>query len=109
MQTTIQNTHFNEKFGRTDFEVITTDNHLTECYYYLKKYMEKSGEKLIVSRNCPTHFNLSVFKDDMICPLENNEYKHILADDFKGVNADGEIIENITREKLLALADEKKL
>ena len=109
MQTTIQNTHFNEKFGRTDFEVITTDNHLTEYYYYLKKYMEKSGEKLIVSRNCPTHFNLSVFKDDMICPLENNEYKHILADDFKGVNADGEIIENITREKLLKLADEKRI
>ena len=109
MQTTIQNTHFNDKFGRTDFEVITTDNHLTECYYYLKKYMEKSGEKLIVSRNCPTHFNLSVFKDDIICPLENNEYKQILADDFKCVNADGEIIENITREKLLALADEKRL
>ena len=109
MQTTIQNTHLNEKFGRTDFEEIIVTQQITQCFYYIKKYMEKSGEKLIISRNCPTHFNMSVFEEETFCTMQFNEHKYIMFPDFVGINADGEVIDNITREKLLALADKKRL
>ena len=107
MQTTIQNTHLNEKFGRTDFEEIFVAEQRTDCFKYIKKYMEKSGEKMIVSRNCPTHYNMAVFEDDILCPMKKKPYHKVMMPNFAGITKDGEIIDNITPEKLLALFDEK--
>jgi hypothetical protein len=107
MQTTVQNTHLNEKFGRTDFEEIFVAEQRTDCFKYIKKYMEKSGEKMIVSRNCPTHFNMAVFEDDILAPMIKKPYHKVMLPNFKGITKDGEIIDNITPEKLLALHDEK--
>ena len=107
MQTTIQNTHLNEKFGRTDFEEIFVAEQRTDCFKYIKKYMEKSGEKMIVSRNCPTHYNMAVFDSDILLTPEKKPYHNIMSPKFVGITKDGEIIDNITPEKLLALFDEK--
>ena len=109
MQTTIQNTHLNEKFGRTDFEEIVVWEQRTQCYQYIKKYMEKSGEKMIVSRNCPTHFNMAVFEKDILAPMIKKPYHKIMFPNFVGITKDGEVIDDITPEKLLALFDEKRI
>ena len=50
-QTTVQNTYFNENFGRSDFEqIFPTENTLENELSYLMKYIEKDGEKIVYSK-----------------------------------------------------------
>ena len=46
-QIIIQNTYFNDKFGRNDFNELNVRREITDSARYLMKYIEKSGEKLI--------------------------------------------------------------
>ena len=71
--------------------------------------MEKSGEKMIVSRNCPTHYNMAVFEDDILLTPDKKPYHNIMSPKFVGITQDGEVIDNITQEKLLELFDEKRI
>ena len=71
--------------------------------------MEKSGEKMVVSRNCPTHYNMSVFENDVLLVPEKKPYHNIMSPKFVGITQDGEVIDNITQEKLLELFDEKRI
>lgn len=80
-QTTLQNTFFNDKFGRSDFKEI--DKHmLGSAMSYLVKYIEKSGERLVYSKGLPTYFISDVMEDDVICPFGQEERKLILSDSF---------------------------
>ena len=50
-QTTVQNTYFNENFGRSDFEqIFPTENTLENELSYLMKYIDKDGEKIVYSK-----------------------------------------------------------
>lgn len=50
-QITIQNTYFNERFGRSDFEEINNEeNKLGNALAYLMKYIEKTGERIVYSK-----------------------------------------------------------
>ena len=82
MQTTLQNTFFNNKFGRTDFMPITDKRHITEDVMYMVKYMQKTGEKIIYSRGLPQYIISDVMDEDIICYLDDEERKIILFDDF---------------------------
>lgn len=80
-QKTLQNTYFNERFGRSDFKEI--NNHvISSAVMYLIKYIEKSGEKLVYSRGLPTYFIGDIDEDDVLCTYGQEERKLLLFDNF---------------------------
>ena len=81
MQKTIQNTHFNEKFGRCDFEEITHVEVLKSSIKYILKYIKKSGEKLLISKNTKTYKVYDILDDDILCPYGQEGRKVLLFQD----------------------------
>lgn len=87
-QTTFQNTHFLEQFGRNDFKEICERN-VERSVKYLLKYIEKSGERLVYGGNLPTYIKSSILDEDIICPTGVDDKKVILFDDFTCIDEDG--------------------
>ena len=81
MQTTFQNTYFLERFGRNDFEEINRQN-LSQSISYITKYIEKSGERIVYSKNLPTYFISDILDDDIVCTIGQEDRKLLLFDDF---------------------------
>ena len=52
-QITNQNIYFNERFGRSDFEVINNQRRKGDALAYLIKYIEKTEEKIVYSKGLP--------------------------------------------------------
>lgn len=65
MRTTYQNTFFNDRFGRSDFERIDNKGRLGEALAYLMKYIEKTGEKIVYSKGLPQYFTTDVNESDV--------------------------------------------
>jgi len=83
MRVTLQNTFFNKKFGRTDFEVMPTNKlEKAKTNKYLIKYMEKTGEKIVYSRGLKMYFISDIMSNDIVCPIEIEDKKALLFDDF---------------------------
>lgn len=82
MQTTYQNTYFLERFGRNDFEEINPYT-LAQSITYITKYIEKSGERIIYSKNLPTYFISDILDDDIVCTIGIENRKLLLFDNFK--------------------------
>ena len=82
-QITRQNTYFNERFGRSDFEEINDRNRIGEALAYLMKYMEKTGEKIVYSKGLPQYFISDIMDDDVACNIGVDDRKLLLFDDFK--------------------------
>ena len=80
-QITHQNTYFNERFGRSDFEDLDKDN-VGSAVAYIVKYIEKSGEKLVYSGKLPQFFLSDVMDEDIVCPFGMEDKKLLLYDDF---------------------------
>ena len=80
-QITHQNTYFNERFGRSDFEELDKDN-VGGAVAYIVKYIEKSGEKLVYSKGLPQFFLSDVMDEDIVCPCGLEDKKLLLYDDF---------------------------
>lgn len=83
MQKTWQNTYFNEKFGRTDCEEIEHKSRIGEAIAYLTKYIEKTGEKLVYSKNLPQYFVSDIMDHDIVCRTGIEGRKLLLFDDFQ--------------------------
>ncbi len=84
-QVTLQNTYFNERFGRSDFKPIDRrePNALSSATRYLMKYMEKSGERIVYSKNTPTYFISDIMDEDIACVMNSDKgEKLILFDNF---------------------------
>ena len=81
-QMIMQNTYFNDKFGRNDFNELNVRREITDSARYLMKYIEKSGEKLIYSRNIPTYFRSDIMDEDILCTIGQEDKKLLLSDDF---------------------------
>jgi len=81
-QITVQNSYFNEKFGRSDFESIDDRNSLGDAVAYILKYIEKTGEKIVYSKGLPQFFISDIMDDDIICPIGLEDKKLLLFDDF---------------------------
>ena len=75
VQTTIQNTYFNERFGRSDFKTVDDRSMLGEAIAYLTKYMEKTGEKMVYSKGLPQFFISDIMDEDIVCTIGNEEKK----------------------------------
>ena len=82
MQITYQNTYFLERFGRNDFEEINQYT-LSQSITYITKYIEKSGERIVYSKNLPTYFISDIMDDDIVCTIGQEDRKLLLFDNFK--------------------------
>lgn len=82
VQKTVQNTYFNERFGRSDFKSVEDRSMLGEAVAYLTKYMEKTGEKMVYSKGLPQFFISDIMDDDIVCPIGLEDKKLLLFDDF---------------------------
>ena len=83
VQKTVQNTYFNERFGRSDFEAITSPHVLDDTIGYILKYIQKSDTKIVYSRNLPQFFVSDVNEDDVLCTMGQYDQKLLLFDSFK--------------------------
>ncbi len=85
MRETLQNTYFTERFGRNDFSVIEVyPDYKNDIARYLLKYLEKSGERIISSRNVKGSFYSDIMDEDILATIGENgkDLKLVLADDF---------------------------
>ena len=80
-QVTHQNTYFNERFGRSDFEPIEHGD-VGAAIAYIVKYIEKSGEKIVYSKGLPQFFISDIMEEDVVCPCGLEDKKLLLFDDF---------------------------
>lgn len=81
-QITHQNTYFNDRFGRSDFEEIDDRATLGKAIAYIMKYLEKSGEKIVYSKGLPQYFISDIMTDDIICHIGVEDSKLLLFDNF---------------------------
>lgn len=98
MQESIQSSYFNERFGRSDFKAIGEgDKDLGNELAYLMKYIEKTGEKIVYSKNLPQYFLSDILDKDVVCTIGQEDKKLLLLDDFLCLE-DGCIIGNVCPE-----------
>ena len=97
MQETMQNTFFNKKFGRSDFEAIDSKDRIGEALNYLLKYIEKTGEKIVYSRGLPQFFISDIMDEDIACFMGEEEYKVVLFDDFQCID-EGTLMGTVSKE-----------
>lgn len=81
VQTTVQNTYFNERFGRTDFSGICPQL-LGHTLGYMIKYIEKSGERIVYSKGLYEYFVCDIMSDDVACLYGIDDRKLLLFDNF---------------------------
>ena len=96
-QKTVQNTYFNERFGRSDFKTVDDRSVLGEAIAYLTKYMEKTGEKMVYSKGLPQYFISDIMDEDIVCPIGLEDKKLLLFDDFNCWD-EGVLIGKVSKE-----------
>jgi len=99
MQTAIQNSYFLERFGRNDFKPIQSKEDLYSCLAYLIKYMEKTGERIVYSKNLPTFFVSDILPNDVVCKIGIEDKKLLLFDDFHCLD-EGVLIGKVSKETI---------
>ena len=97
VQKTVQNTYFNERFGRSDFEAITSPHALDDTIGYILKYIQKSDTKIVYSRNLPQFFVSDVDEDDVLCTMGQYDQKLLLFDSFRCWN-EGCLVGQVSKE-----------
>ena len=90
MQKTVQNTYFNERFGRSDFEELDPMG-LRKATGYIMKYMEKTGEKVVYSKGLPQFFVCDVQEKDVLLRMGEYGEKLLLFDEFE-CYSDGKLV-----------------
>lgn len=94
----VQNTYFNERFGRCDVEEVYKG---VQPYFkaiaYLLKYISKTNEKIIYSRNLPMYVISDVDDNDVICTYGLEDKKLLLFDNFI-CRTDGEVLGEMSEE-----------
>ena len=82
MQETVQNSYFNKRFGRSDFESLGGPEAVRQALGYITKYMEKTGEKMVYSKGLPQYFISDILDHDVASPYGIDDRKLLLFDDF---------------------------
>lgn len=95
----IQNSFFNERFGRSDFSAVNNIYEVGDSIKYMLKYISKNDEKVVYSRGLKTYFVSDILDEDIICPMGDEEhgFKYILSENFTCIR-DGEIIGKVSPE-----------
>ena len=97
MQTTVQNTYFNDTFGRSDFEPIDDRSGLYDALAYILKYIEKTGERIVYSKGLPQFFISDIMDNDIVCQIGWEDKKLLLFDDFTCIDS-GELIGTVSKD-----------
>lgn len=98
MRKTVQSIYFNERFGRSDFkEILPEEKMLGSALAYLMKYIEKTGEKIVYSKNLPQYFISDIIEDDIVCTIGQEDKKLLLFDDFMCLD-EGVVIGRVSPE-----------
>ena len=79
---TMQNTFFNKKFGRSDFEEIKSQLDMNKEISYIMKYLEKTEEKIVYSKGLYQYFISDIMDEDIVCTIGQEDKKLLLFDDF---------------------------
>ena len=95
----VQNSYFNEKFGRSDFSAVNNVYEVSDSIKYMLKYISKNNKKVVYSRGLKTYFVSDILDNDIVCPMgdEEQDFKYILAENFTCIK-DGEIIGKVCPE-----------
>jgi len=98
-QITNQNTFFNARFGRSDFNKIAHQSEVEDSVYYMLKYITKNDERVVYSRGLKSYIVADILDEDIVCPYgdDEHEYKFVLADNFTCI-VDGEILGKVSPE-----------
>lgn len=102
MRTTFQNTYFNERFGRSDFERIDNKGRLGEALAYLMKYLEKTGEKIVYSKGLPQFFITDIADNDVATRIGIDDRKLLLFDNF-ACYKDRQYVGNVSKDTIQKL------
>ena len=86
VQISHQNTYFNERFGRSDFDKIISKRGLGQALEYLMKYLEKTGDKIVYSKGLPQYFVTDIAEDDVATRIGLDDRKLLLFDNFACYN-----------------------
>ena len=82
MQDSFQSLYFNEQFGRSDLKEIRSVASIGQALSYMMKYIEKSGERIVYSKNLPQYFISDIMGEDVVCKTGLEYRKLLLFDDF---------------------------
>lgn len=95
----IQNSYFNERFGRSDFSKVSNVFEVSDSIKYMLKYIAKNDEKVVYSRGLKTYIVSDVLDEDILCRMGDEEqgFKYILARDFTCIS-NGEIMGKVSPE-----------
>ena len=85
-QITNQNTYFNERFGRSDFDEIKDPRRKGDALAYLIKYIEKTEEKIVYSKGLPQFVISDIREEDIIAAIGIDDSKLLLYDDFNCID-----------------------
>ena len=99
MQITNQDTFFNKRFGRSDFNAISHQSEVEDSVYYMLKYITKNDERVVYSKGLKSYIVADILDEDIVCPYGNEEYeyKYVLADNFTCISY-GEILGKVSPE-----------
>ena len=98
MQTSIQSSYFNERFGRSDFKKIhPLDQNFGGSLTYIMKYMEISEEKIVYSKGLHQYFISDILEEDVVCRIGQEDKKLLLFDNFKCID-EGELMGEVSTE-----------
>lgn len=100
MQVTMQNTYFNEKFGRNDFRELNFPRAREQAISYITKYLEKSGERISCSKGLCKYIQTDIREEDVLCDYGLEGTKVVLADDFTCI-VDGKTIGKADNPRVL--------
>lgn len=79
----LQNTFFNEKFGRTEFsKVVRHPRAYVSAVEYILKYVSKAGERLVYSRGLPMYLISDIRGEDVLCRTGIEDKKLVLHNKF---------------------------
>ena len=82
MQITLSNSFFEKKFGRNDFEELTSfELKNGSAINYITKYLFKSNEKICYSRGIPSELEMYIRNEDIASTYEDFVMKYVLFDD----------------------------
>ena len=82
METIQQSQQFALKYGRNSFEDIFDRQGLGASIAYISKYIEKTGERVVFSKNLPEYFISDIWEEDVVCNIGIEDRKLLLFDDF---------------------------
>lgn len=95
---TVQNTFFNKKFGRCDFEkILKNPRAYIQAVEYILKYISKTGERIVYSRKLPMYLYSDINEEDVMCRTGLEDRKLVLHDKF-GCWDEGEYLGAMSEE-----------